>query len=109
METIEEIQREKRESDKFSNYRKEVNEKLPEIARKVFALRKMSYVGCGFHWCLEKNLGWVLAEVNNYDKGSYYHSKQKSDVFMTRTILKVRVKELFKDIERIEKELGYEV
>ena len=107
MESIEEIRKQKKEADEFTEWRKEVNEKLPELSRKIFALRSVMYKGCGFHWSLEKSLGSVIREINNYDAGSgYYHDK---DCVCNRIVLKVCVEHLFEDVERIEKEIGHEV
>ena len=58
-----------RELRKFNKWRKETKEILPELASRVFALRKKGYMGCGFHWSLERDLGWVISTMNNFDRG----------------------------------------
>ena len=48
-----------RELKKFNEWRKEIGKTLPDIASRVFDLRSKGYTSCGFHWSLEKDLGWV--------------------------------------------------
>jgi hypothetical protein len=42
---------------------------------RVFALRGSGYLGSGFHWSVEKDLGVAIARLNNYDDGRYYNSR----------------------------------
>jgi len=49
-------------------WRKKVNPELPKLAARVFALRDKTYPGCGFHWSLERLLGTVISNINDYDK-----------------------------------------
>jgi hypothetical protein len=56
------------EIKKFNKWRKNIGKTLPELATRVFNLRRKGYTGCGFHWGLEKDLGWVISTMNNFDK-----------------------------------------
>ena len=86
------------ELKKFNKWRKEIGETLPDLAKRVFALRKKSYMGCGFHWVLEKDLGWVIAIMNDFDK-----SYRDLD---TRMIVEIRHEQLIERIEEIENEIS---
>lgn len=59
---------ERQELKKFNAWRKRVKKKLPDLANRVFALRGRHYMGCGFHWSMEKTLGRVILDINNFDK-----------------------------------------
>lgn len=63
-----EIEQNEFELRKFNEWRKEINKKLPDLANRVFALRTKHYMGCGFHWSLEKDLGYVIHMANNFDR-----------------------------------------
>lgn len=54
----------------FQHYawRKRVNKHFPKLAQRVFALRDKSYMGCGFHYSMERQLGRLMACVNDYNK-----------------------------------------
>ena len=58
----------RQELKKFNKWRKEIGKILPELASRVFALRLVGYAGCGFHWGLEKDLGYIIVMMNNFDK-----------------------------------------
>lgn len=49
-------------------WRKKIREELPKLAIRIFALRNKSYNGCGFHYSLEKLIGYLLWKANNFDK-----------------------------------------
>ena len=55
-----------KEAKKHYAWRKRVKKNLPALAERVFALRKKFYAGCGFHYELEKNLGKVIAMMNDF-------------------------------------------
>lgn len=88
---------------KFSEWRRKVNELLPEISRRLFALRGKPYTGCGFHWSHEKELGYVISKINDYDDREFYHESRS---MMRQIVLQVATEGLFADVARIEKELG---
>ena len=56
-----------REIIEFDKWRVNINETLPDLVSRVFALRHKTYIGCGFHWSLEKLLGQVIIFMNDYD------------------------------------------
>ena len=47
--------------------RRELADKLPTLSVRVFALKGRHYQGCGFHWCLVKDLGGLMLRLNDYD------------------------------------------
>lgn len=49
-------------------WRRRAARNLPALAVRVFALRGKLYPGCGFHYALESQLGWVLHDLNSFDK-----------------------------------------
>jgi hypothetical protein len=73
------------------------NEQLPELANYVFSLRKVSYMGCGFHYGLEKQLGNMIKICNDYDR--------TIDI-ATAIIDQVLWEGFIKDINRIKDELA---
>lgn len=93
------IEKEKLERDKFTQWRKDINKQLPEIAEKVFSFRNKMYRGAGFHWALEKKLGVVIGEINNYDK-NFYHDKEG---MLNRILLETHTESLLKQVARIER------
>lgn len=48
-------------------WRRRVADNMPETAGRVFALRSKPYMGSGFHYAMEKTLGYVMRFVNDYD------------------------------------------
>jgi len=88
----------RQELRKFNEWRKEIGKTLPELASRVFALRKKGYMGCGFHWGLEKDLGWVILTMNNFDK-SYRD-------FATRISVEVVYECFIERLEEIENEIS---
>ena len=87
----------KNESKLFNKWRKRAYNRLPEISSKVFALRNKHYLGCGFHWSLEKTLGYCITHICNYDR-SYNDWSENS-------IIQIKFEGLMKDIKDIEKRL----
>lgn len=85
------------EINKFNKWRKEVRKTLPNLSRRIFALRGTHYNGCGFQWGLEKNLGIVIYEINNCNK--------RYDKPIDRIIVEVDHEQLLEQLEKIEKEL----
>ena len=55
--------------------RKILQDKLPDLAVRIFALRNKTYPGLSYHWSLMKALGGLLARVYNYEgkKSTYTH------------------------------------
>jgi hypothetical protein len=87
------IQEEKKVRD-FNEWRKEIGKLLPSLANRVFALRNKMYYGCGFHWALEKDLGWIINVMNDFDK-SYRD-------MMERIVVKVRYDNFLQTLEKAE-------
>lgn len=78
----------------FNNWRKEIGELLPSLATRVFALRNKMYYGCGFHWALEKDLGYIINVMNDFNKG--YRD------IMERIVVEVRYESFLKTLEKAE-------
>lgn len=89
---------ERQELKKFNKWRKEIGKILPKLASRVFALRNKRYVGCGFHWGFEKDLGYIIATMNNFDK-SYRD-------FDDRMMAEVRYECFIERLEEIESEVS---
>jgi hypothetical protein len=98
---IKEIQFEKQARDKFSEYRKNALLGIPEIASRVFALRGKCYMGCGFHYGLEKLLGSVIKELNTYEK----HFENNRDMVAWHILVEVLVEELYERTAEAENSL----
>jgi hypothetical protein len=86
------------ELKKFNKWRKEIGKTLPELASRVFALRSKGYMGCGFHWSLEKDLGHTIAAMNDFDR--VYRD------FTTRIAVEVRYECFIERLEEIESEVS---
>lgn len=82
---------------KFIKWRQRVNKNLPLLANRIFALRGTGYMGCGFHYDLERQLGNLISGVNRTDKGAFE--------FTYRIALEILCSGLYKDIIRIEDEI----
>jgi len=77
----------------FNEWRKDEAEAIPELAARVFVLRKRFYMGCGFHWSMEKSLGGVMMQLNDFDRGF-----EVSNMI----VLLVSLEGLYKDVEKAE-------
>lgn len=73
---------------------------IPELASRVFALRNKPYMGCGFHYDMEKRLGDVISRLNNVD---YYQNP--NEIFMFRICTEVLLKALLKSVAEAEASL----
>lgn len=89
----------KKRNDAFTKWRKRTAKNMPELAARVFALRKRFYMGCGFHWGMEKSLGYILAKLNDYDDSRYYHSDNAISLHIA---LEVLVQELYHSVVKAE-------
>ena len=87
-----------RELKEFNKWRKKIGKTLPELASRAFALRKVGYMGCGFHWSLEKDLGYIISMMNDFDRG--YRD------FADRIVVKVRYECFIERLEEIESEVS---
>lgn len=75
-----------------------VKKHFPELAQRVFALRDKHYMGCGFHYDLERNLGIVIASLNDYTT----HRRGIKE-FAFHSMRKINVMRLFQEIKKAEK------
>jgi hypothetical protein len=83
----------------FTKWRERVRKGLPALAARVFALRQKPYVGCGFHWIMEKQLGGVMREICDFDNGSIYHGER---AWFEQWTLRFSVCQLYKDVKEAE-------
>ncbi len=96
---LDEINAIRKRDQEFTEWRKQEIAKLPEIAQRVFALRKAFYMGCGFHWSLEKKLGAVIRYLNDYDDHTMYNTP---DAIATQITIQVIVEGLYEDVAKAE-------
>lgn len=82
----------------FNKWRVRARNRLPELSAKVFELRYKSYPGCGFHWSLEKQLGFCINNICNYDR-------RYAD-WMENISIQVVFEGLIKEIKKIEAEIS---
>ena len=75
----------------YWNWTKRIRENLPEWSSRVFALRKKSYAGCGFHYALENRLGEVIKIANGHGHNQYMDDQK----FMEYSILNETLVGLF--------------
>ncbi len=75
-----------------------VKKRFPELAQRVFALRGAHYMGCGFHYDLERRLGNVIASLNDYNT-----PRRGIEEFAWKAMRKINVMMLFQDIKNAEK------
>ncbi len=79
---------------------KKVQKHLPELARRVFDLRGKHYMGCGFHYGLEKLLGNVISALNDYSS-----HRQGQEEFTFKILTEINVRALFIDIKEAEQSI----
>ncbi|RYD40917.1 MAG: hypothetical protein EOP83_34625 [Verrucomicrobiaceae bacterium] len=58
---------EKERQQASERWRREQAKLLPDLTRRVFALREVTYSGCGFHYALEASLGRLITGIMQYD------------------------------------------
>lgn len=81
----------------FHKWRRRAIEAIPIISNKIFSLRNKMYKGCGFHWHLEKQLGYCIHALQNFDA----YPKCETEIM----ILQMTFNDLFKQVSNIEKEI----
>jgi hypothetical protein len=69
--------------DRIAHYqwRKKVNEEIPALVARVFALRGKTYNGCGFHYYLEHRLGLIMVNINSNIERLTFELVLKDQVF----------------------------
>lgn len=75
----------------FTEWRQAKADSVADVASRIFALRKKGYLGCGFHWSLEKQLGSCIMMLNDYDSEKYYNTREAA---INQAVLKVVVESL---------------
>jgi hypothetical protein len=72
-------------------WRERVNAHLPKLSARVFALRSKPYRGCGFHYGLERQLGNLIARMNDHDNEITFSIKLRDELgleFLLRGLLR---------------------
>ena len=82
----------------FNDWRSKQAKMIPELAARIFALRNRFYMGCGFHWSIEKRLGGIIHGLNDYDS-DYYHTEEG---LAKQIVLEVSIEALYKDVLKAE-------
>lgn len=85
---------EHQERKRYEKWRKRAVKQLPKVSARVFAARQIFYNGCGFHYGLEKKLGYCIWRMNNHDD----YPKEWWDVML----IQMAFAEIFKELQRIE-------
>lgn len=81
----------------YIKWRERVARNLPSISIRVFALRKQSYSGCGFHYSLERQLGIAISNVQNVNHEAF----ESMQMILTKLV----VTQLYNDVTKIEQEI----
>lgn len=97
--TIEQIRAKEQANKTFTEWRRRTAKGMPALANRVFALRGRFYMGCGFHYALEKDLGVCIARLNDYDT-DYYHGPEAMPRQVTAEVI---VEELYRRVVEAEK------
>ena len=101
-EEIAEYVEQKRLDRKFSEWRTKVIKKIPALSRRIFRLRRKNYMGSGFHYAMEGDLGNVLHKVSNPDTWPI----KSVDKFHFRLILEVNYESLVTSVKEAEISAG---
>lgn len=96
---IDEIVERRNEIKKYLAWRSRVEAGLPDLSKRVFALREKSYLGCGFQWSIEKELGKVIFSIMNHDDAPLDPS---ISAVAKRLIIKSLVHHMFKTVHHAE-------
>jgi hypothetical protein len=97
-----EYERYLKESKEFNAWRDRAIEQLPALADRVFKLRKSVYRGCGFHYSIEKTLGYLLWKLNDFEA----YPLDIREMAAHRIVMKVHLNGLFKDVIKAEKDIA---
>lgn len=97
----------------FDKWRKRTRRGLPELAMRVFALRDQPYMGSGFHYTMEMELGWCISRLSDltyslveYDMTDFADRKEfRRRVVATRIVMQVRVRMLYERVVKAERSL----
>lgn len=88
---------ERKEMLEYREWADKLNERIPELASRVFTLRKKHYEGCGFHYLLEKRLGFII----NFLNGNVDY-KDTANLIVNKVI----AEEFEETLEEAEKKVG---
>jgi hypothetical protein len=85
----------------FERWQKKAKPYLPDLARRVFALRDKMYSGCGFHYVLEARLGGVIHSLNHIGRERLDYIERLAE----RMHIEMNFQSLFREVVKIEKEI----
>lgn len=97
-----EYERYLKESKEFNAWRDRAVDQLPALAARIFKLRISVYGGCGFHYSLEKTLGYLLWKLNDFQA----YPLDIREMVAYRVVMKVQLNGLFKDVIKAEKKIA---
>jgi hypothetical protein len=97
-----EYERYRKHCKEFNAWRDRAIEQLPALAARIFKLRKSVYRGCGFHYSIEKTLGFLLWKLNDFEA----YPLDIREMAAHRLIMKIHLNGLFKDVIKAEKEIA---
>ena len=97
-----EYERYLKESKRFNAWRDRAVDQLPSLSKRVFGLRHRTYEGCGFHYDLEKTLGFLIWRLNDFQS----YPLDLREMIAHSAIMRVTMNGLFKDLNRAEKEIA---
>ena len=97
-----EYERYLKESKEFNAWRDRAIEQLPALAARIFKLRISVYGGCGFHYSLEKTLGYLLWKLNDFQA----YPLDIREMAAHHLVMKVHLNGLFKDVILAETEVA---
>jgi hypothetical protein len=94
-----------KEQKKFHEWRDRAVKGLPELANRIFALRGKQYNGWGFHYGLEKSIGYLLWRLNDFEIGCPFEGPEAKKVWANRLALEVNLSNLYERVVAAEKSL----
>lgn len=97
-----EYERYLKESKEFNAWRDRAIEQFPALAARVFKLRICVYPGFGSQHDLEKTLGYLLWQLNNFQS----YPLNLREMVAHRIVMKVHLNTLFKDVVKAEKAIA---
>ena len=85
--------------NEFDKWRDRARDTMPALASRIFALRDVMYMGCGYHWHTERELGSCIAMLSDFDTGLYHHDDAAE---ANQIVLQVRVRCLHQEAAKAE-------
>lgn len=90
-------QREVADKKAWQAFCKRINDDLPNLSARVFALSNKAYAGHGFHYEMIRSLGKLMADVNNHST-----PRVGKERLAFRLIVEVCAESLYEDVAKAE-------